>query len=248
MTVFTTPTGEPFFCGTYFPPRPVQGMPSFTAGAGERRGGVDDAPGRGGGERRDHRGGARPSGRRRARSRSPAADVVDRALAGLATTFDAARGGFGGAPEVPAVDGAGVAAAPPRAHRGRARRSRWPRRRSTRWPAAGCTTSWPAASPGTRWTPRGWCRTSRRCSTTTRSCCGCTLHRGGRRARRWRGGSRRRRRSGCSTSCARAEGGFASSLDADSEGARARSTSGAPRSCGRCSGTTTAPGRPTSSA
>ena len=30
MTVFTTPTGEPFFCGTYFPPRPVQGMPSFT--------------------------------------------------------------------------------------------------------------------------------------------------------------------------------------------------------------------------
>ena len=29
MTVFTTPTGEPFFCGTYFPPRPVHGMPSF---------------------------------------------------------------------------------------------------------------------------------------------------------------------------------------------------------------------------
>ena len=26
MTVFTTPTGEPFFCGTYFPPRPVQGL------------------------------------------------------------------------------------------------------------------------------------------------------------------------------------------------------------------------------
>src|SRR5688572_27883500 len=30
MTVFATPDGEPFYCGTYFPPRPVQGMPSFT--------------------------------------------------------------------------------------------------------------------------------------------------------------------------------------------------------------------------
>src|SRR6185312_15773726 len=29
MTVFTTPAGEPFFCGTYFPPRRVQQMPSF---------------------------------------------------------------------------------------------------------------------------------------------------------------------------------------------------------------------------
>ena len=30
MTVFTTPTGEPFFCGTYFPPRRVQQMASFS--------------------------------------------------------------------------------------------------------------------------------------------------------------------------------------------------------------------------
>lgn len=29
MTVFTTPEGVPFFCGTYFPPRPVHGVPSF---------------------------------------------------------------------------------------------------------------------------------------------------------------------------------------------------------------------------
>ncbi|NNH06669.1 thioredoxin domain-containing protein, partial [Cellulomonas fimi] len=29
MTVFATPAGAPFFCGTYFPPRPVQGVPSF---------------------------------------------------------------------------------------------------------------------------------------------------------------------------------------------------------------------------
>ena len=29
MTVFLTPDGHPFFCGTYFPPEPRQGMPSF---------------------------------------------------------------------------------------------------------------------------------------------------------------------------------------------------------------------------
>jgi uncharacterized protein len=30
MTVFLTPDGDPFFGGTYFPPRDVQGVPSFT--------------------------------------------------------------------------------------------------------------------------------------------------------------------------------------------------------------------------
>ncbi len=29
MTVFTTPEGEPFYCGTYYPPAPRLGMPSF---------------------------------------------------------------------------------------------------------------------------------------------------------------------------------------------------------------------------
>ena len=29
MTVFLTPDGEPFFGGTYFPPEPRGGMPSF---------------------------------------------------------------------------------------------------------------------------------------------------------------------------------------------------------------------------
>jgi len=30
MTVFTTPDAEPFYAGTYFPPQPGRGMPSFT--------------------------------------------------------------------------------------------------------------------------------------------------------------------------------------------------------------------------
>src|SRR3712207_4284257 len=29
MTVFATPDGKPFYCGTYYPPRPAHGMPSF---------------------------------------------------------------------------------------------------------------------------------------------------------------------------------------------------------------------------
>ncbi|HEX7247044.1 MAG TPA: thioredoxin domain-containing protein, partial [Actinomycetota bacterium] len=30
LSAFLTPTGEPFFAGTYFPPEPRQGMPAFT--------------------------------------------------------------------------------------------------------------------------------------------------------------------------------------------------------------------------
>ncbi len=29
MTCFLTPVGQPFYCGTYYPNRPLQGMPSF---------------------------------------------------------------------------------------------------------------------------------------------------------------------------------------------------------------------------
>src|SRR5213075_387456 len=29
MTVFMTPDGKPFYCGTYFPPRPAPDMPAF---------------------------------------------------------------------------------------------------------------------------------------------------------------------------------------------------------------------------
>ena len=33
MTVFLTPAGEPFYGGTYYPPEPRHGLPSFRAGA-----------------------------------------------------------------------------------------------------------------------------------------------------------------------------------------------------------------------
>ena len=99
MTVFTTPTGEPFFCGTYFPPRPVQGMPSFTevlasvaAAWTTRRDEVEASAGiiaEALAERPAAGEQAGPSTSSTARSRV------------LATTFDAARGGFGGAPKFP---------------------------------------------------------------------------------------------------------------------------------------------------
>jgi uncharacterized protein len=101
MTVFTTPTGEPFFCGTYFPPRRMHQMASFSevlagvaaawtarrdevvASADAIRQALADRSG----------GGAAPAARY--------GEVVDRALVTLASTFDAADGGFGGAPKFP---------------------------------------------------------------------------------------------------------------------------------------------------
>ncbi|WP_315097287.1 thioredoxin domain-containing protein [uncultured Cellulomonas sp.] len=101
MTVFTTPTGEPFFCGTYFPPRRVHGMPSFpevlasvAAAWTTRRAEIEDGAGT-----------ITAALSERAPGVAGPGDgyevVVERALAGLATTFDAVHGGFGGAPKFP---------------------------------------------------------------------------------------------------------------------------------------------------
>ena len=53
MTVFATPEGKPFYAGTYFPPRPSSGRPSFgqvLEAIGEtwrdRRSDVEEAAGR----------------------------------------------------------------------------------------------------------------------------------------------------------------------------------------------------------
>ena len=111
MTVVLTPTGEPFFAGTYFPDRPRHGQPSFRQvlealtdawseparrGRQGRRGRVASTCGRDVGARAaatplD----ARRAGRRGARSRAGVRPRV---------------GGLRRRPEVPAVDGAGVPA------------------------------------------------------------------------------------------------------------------------------------------
>jgi uncharacterized protein YyaL (SSP411 family) len=101
MTVFATPEGRPFYCGTYFPPAPRHGMPSFrqllesvaqtwsqrreeVLAAGQRI--VDGLAGHGltgGGEG------------------PPTPDDLDLAVRSLASSYDQQRGGFGGAPKFP---------------------------------------------------------------------------------------------------------------------------------------------------
>ncbi|WP_421733578.1 thioredoxin domain-containing protein [Cellulomonas sp.] len=101
MTVFTTPAGEPFFCGTYFPPRRVQQMASFSevlaavAAAWSARRQEVLSTAEAVVEALAERPAARPL------SDAPYDEVVEAALTGIATTFDPAQGGFGGAPKFP---------------------------------------------------------------------------------------------------------------------------------------------------
>jgi uncharacterized protein YyaL (SSP411 family) len=102
MTVFLTPGGEPFYAGTYFPPEPRHGMPSFpqlllaVAEAWRTQRGdlleqaqrLVEAVG--------HSARIEPS----AEPLTPA--LLDVAEQGIARTFDHANGGFGRAPKFPA--------------------------------------------------------------------------------------------------------------------------------------------------
>jgi uncharacterized protein YyaL (SSP411 family) len=101
MTVFLTPDAEPFYFGTYFPPEPRHGMPSFQQVADgvhrawqDRRGEVAEVAGKivkdlaerqlafGAGE-------------------MPGENELAQALLGLTRDYDEARGGFGSAPKFP---------------------------------------------------------------------------------------------------------------------------------------------------
>ena len=101
LNVFLTPEQLPFYGGTYFPPEPRPGLPAWTqvlqAVAETWAQNRDEI--RAGGERLRERlsGGAQlqPS------SEPLREDALDRAVAGLAATYDARNGGFGGAPKFP---------------------------------------------------------------------------------------------------------------------------------------------------
>ncbi|WCO65190.1 thioredoxin domain-containing protein [Iamia majanohamensis] len=102
MTVFLTPDGAPFFCGTYFPPERRQGMPGFLDVCRA----IDEAWR----ERRDdvaQQAGALSEHLQRTLSAPPGAnpvpgrEAVDAAVAGLLEVHDDVRGGFGGAPKFP---------------------------------------------------------------------------------------------------------------------------------------------------
>ncbi|MFJ8107132.1 thioredoxin domain-containing protein [Streptomyces sp. NPDC096132] len=101
MTVFLTPEAEPFYFGTYFPPAPRHGMPSFRQVLEgvrqawvDRREEVAEVAGkivRDLAEREISFGDAR----------APGEQELSQALLGLTREYDPQRGGFGGAPKFP---------------------------------------------------------------------------------------------------------------------------------------------------
>ncbi|MGW1772819.1 thioredoxin domain-containing protein [Streptomyces sp. NPDC002104] len=101
MTVFLTADAEPFYFGTYFPPEPRHGMPSFmqvlegvrTAWVGRPEEVAEVA------QRivRDLAGRQLDYGK----AGTPGPEELAKALLGLTREYDATRGGFGGAPKFP---------------------------------------------------------------------------------------------------------------------------------------------------
>ncbi|MGZ4401067.1 MAG: thioredoxin domain-containing protein, partial [Gaiellaceae bacterium] len=101
MTVFLTPEGEPFYGGTYFPPEPRHGLPSFR----QILEAVADAY-------RDRRGDVASTAAQLVEAIRSGADarpstdpltesILGEATRGLARIFDPAWGGFGSAPKFP---------------------------------------------------------------------------------------------------------------------------------------------------
>ena len=168
MTCVLDHDGNPWFAGTYFPDRPRHGQPSFTQVLQALSEAWRDKPE----DVRRVAGNLREHLNQQAASASGALtrEVLDAAVGLLAQDFDRASAGFGGAPKFPPS----MVLEFLRRHRVRRGAVGCSTRPARRWPAAGSTTSSAAASRATRWTPAGWCRTSRRCSTTTPSCSGST--------------------------------------------------------------------------
>ncbi|GAB3799061.1 hypothetical protein GCM10027605_11840 [Micromonospora zhanjiangensis] len=95
MTVFATPDGTPFFCGTYFPrPNFLRLLESVTTAWRDQR----DAVVQQGAAVVEAIGGAQAVGGITA---PLTAEKLDAAAAQLDTEYDATNGGFGGAPKFP---------------------------------------------------------------------------------------------------------------------------------------------------
>ncbi len=170
MTVFATPDGVPFYCGTYFPPEDRHGMPSFrriltsVADAWRaRRGDVDRTA--------EALRAMYAETRRTAVASGPlTSDTLVRAVRAIAKVYDREYGGTRGAPKFPQSMTSDFLL------------RRWARTGDesllamvvhtfTAMARGGCTTRSAAAFTDTASMRSGGCRTSRRCSTTTRCSC-----------------------------------------------------------------------------
>ena len=106
MSVFLTPQGKPFYGGTYFPDQPRHGLPSFTqvlAGVDqawrERRGDVEESAGSLASAVSAQM--APTHGTAEIDPKTLDAAVLDTVRLGLERDFDARHGGWGGAPKFP---------------------------------------------------------------------------------------------------------------------------------------------------
>src|SRR5215216_4543185 len=103
LNAFLTPEGVPFYAGTYFPPAPRHGMPSWRT--------VLEGVARAWDEQRDDiiDSSQRMVGRLQATAALEAPDAqiepaaLDEAVRGLRRTYDSEYGGWGGAPKFPAA-------------------------------------------------------------------------------------------------------------------------------------------------
>jgi len=107
MTCFLTPSGEPFYCGTYYPPTSRGGLPGFldllaavTSTWRERRGEVDDAATRMTAELRRVAGDV-AGDQHEVQDPATVLAAVGAAITGLERDEDRHHGGLGGAPKFP---------------------------------------------------------------------------------------------------------------------------------------------------
>ncbi|MFQ5538365.1 MAG: thioredoxin domain-containing protein [Gemmatimonadota bacterium] len=108
LTVFLTPEGHPFYGGTYFPPVPRHGLPSFRQILAAAAAAYRDRPD-------DVRAAARDLVRKMEEAQGspagpsapahdaggPGAALLDEAVRGLGRAYDSVHGGFGRAPKFP---------------------------------------------------------------------------------------------------------------------------------------------------